>query len=221
MQLGFGIRQEDDRRTERIASRPSFDAIDKESRWMLVLGSAFVTALAVALWVNLSGTINTTETHVNAKLTAVPTSNTFEARPVTVVSPRSALPTNVARPTASTQATAFPTPAPTPVHYEPPRVPAAAPNYPPPLAIPAPDYVARDLRIAELKYEAEALDGFVRQIRNNPYVSHDAEPGGYVYQAWRYTRGNLLVQEKFDPYMKWLDQRRDEVRREKWRLEGR
>ncbi|MBV9656602.1 MAG: hypothetical protein JO295_00700 [Verrucomicrobia bacterium] len=99
--------------------------------------------------------------------------------------------------------------------------PMPLPLPPPASPLPTPDFAARDRRIAELKEEAEALDNFIRQIRNNPYVSHSAEPGHYGYYAWQFVRGSFLLQEKFDPYMKRLDKRRDELRREKWQLEGR
>ena len=108
---------------------------------------------------------------------------------------------------------------------EPARVPAlavaATPGYLAAIPQPTPDYEARDRRIIELKQEASTLDDFARNVRANPGVSHWAEPGHYRYEAWRYQRNGWTDSESLNKYLKWLDQRRDEVRREKWRLEGR
>ncbi len=75
------------------------------------------------------------------------------------------------------------------------------------------DYQAKDQRIKELKDHIDALDEEVRRIRTNPKDSR---------YWWHYAgRFNGIDQQAFDNYLKQLDQQRNDLRREKWRLEGR
>ncbi len=78
---------------------------------------------------------------------------------------------------------------------------------------PAIDYQAKDRRIKELKDRMDALDEDIRRIRTNPKNS-----GCWWHYYGSY---NGLDQQKLDAYLKQLDDQRNELRREKWRLEGR
>lgn len=207
LRLGLAL---NDPPVERAVDRGAFEEADADGRWLLLIGTLVTVCSLVAVW----GSRRQAPAQAPANL-----------RPVTATfTPRLAPPEPVAVPGAASRVASyrpitpelsFSAPAPRSAPAAIRAAPAVAP------AIPAPDYGARDRRITELKQEAEALDDFVRQIRNNPYVNHYAEPGNYVYEHWRYHRGNWLIQERFDSLMKQLDQRRNEVRREKWRLEGR
>lgn len=221
MQLGFGLREEDDLRGERIAARPDFEAVEKEGRWVLGFGSALAVALSVALWVKLSGTPKPPETRVDPARTVVPTQGRITSRPVIAPTVPAAFPTNVTRVTGPILATVSPTSASAPMHYEPPRVPAAVAGYPPPPTVPTPDYAARDRQIAELKRRSDSLDDLARNVRANSGNSHASDTGFPDYQAWRHQHNGWTNSESLNQYLKALDQHRDEVRREKWRLEGR
>lgn len=222
MQLGLGLREEDDRRAERIAARSAFDTLEKEGRWSLVLIGVFVTALMVAFGVHFSGTVTVPEPPAGAStFTVVPTPTPPMARPLATAPTRTLLPTDIARSAGLTQVTRSSMPPPAPIHYEPPQVPAVAPNYPPPPATPAPDYAARDRRIAELKRESDALDDHARNVRTNSGVSHLTGTQFPDYWAWRHQHNGWTNSGSLNQYLKSLDQYRNEVRREKWRLEGR
>ena len=75
-------------------------------------------------------------------------------------------------------------------------------------------YQEKDHRIQDLKTRMDALDDDIRLIQTNPQDSR---------YWWHYAgRGNGYVNlEKRDAYLKQLDQQRNDLRREKWRLEGR
>ena len=84
---------------------------------------------------------------------------------------------------------------------------------PPPAAMPTPvDYAARDRRIADLKARMEALDEDVRIVRE-----HSTDSRYY----WHYSSSRGVDQARRDAYLKELDQQRNDLRREKWALEGR
>ena len=78
----------------------------------------------------------------------------------------------------------------------------------------ATDYAARDRQIQSLKTQVDDLSEQVRRIRENPR--------DYRYY-WRYASSqyNGVDQAKLDVYLKELDRQRDDLRRQKWALEGR
>ncbi len=99
--------------------------------------------------------------------------------------------------------------------------PPAAPAMPLSQAVPASaamptpvDYQARDRQIENLKSQIDALDEQVRRIRVNPNDSR---------YRWRYdsSRFHGIDQAALDAYLKELDRQRNELRRQKWTLEGR
>lgn len=75
------------------------------------------------------------------------------------------------------------------------------------------DYAARDRQIASLKRQIDDLDERMRVLRTNPNDRYD----WWYYRGVRYGRDQL----SFDAYMKRLDEDRNELRRQKWQLEGR
>ena len=76
------------------------------------------------------------------------------------------------------------------------------------------DYQAKDQRIKELKEHIDALDEDVRRIRTNP-------EGQSILVALRERVTMESINKALDNYLKQLDQQRNDLRREKWRLEGR
>ncbi len=93
---------------------------------------------------------------------------------------------------------------------------SSLPSTAPPQAFPvvtAPviDYAARDRQIAQLKRQIDDLDERMRVARNNPERIY------YGRYSLRYSN----EQEKRDAYMKRLDDERNDLRRQKWQLEGR
>lgn len=88
---------------------------------------------------------------------------------------------------------------PLPVAYQP------ATQQTTPLA--TPDFAARDHQVQNLKSQIDALDEQIRSIRTNP--EHNPYWLAYYNQQSR------------DAYLKQLDQQRDDLRRQKWQLEGR
>lgn len=218
MQRGLALSDETERRAERVASQETFAKIEQSERWQ--------TVFAILLTVTVSlGTLGIylfnfgPPAPPRASLARVPSAqfSTGEFTPPPVSS-RPAAPAAMSatylQPRTMPSAASHVVTRGAPQASFPPAAPAVALS-------PAPDYAARDRRVESLKQEMNSLDDFIRQIRNNPYASHRAEPGHYHYEYWQYTRGNWLIQEHFEPYMKWLDARRDDLRREKWRLEGR
>ena len=98
------------------------------------------------------------------------------------------------------------------------RVAASAPPAPLAMAAPAtvyrppptPDYAARDRQIADLKQRIEAIDEKMRQARANP------QRYGFIRNSTDTSR-----QQSSDAYLAQLDQERNDLRRQKWQLEGR
>ena len=100
--------------------------------------------------------------------------------------------------------------------------PARAENFPAapvanfvPAATPYPvvDYAARDRQIADLKGRIDALDEQMRVVRSTP------RDGRYW---WHYGGTNGRVdQQRYDAYCQQIDNERNDLRRQKWRLEGR
>ena len=221
MQLGLGMRDEDDRRAERIATRPAFDSLEKESHWSLVMIGVLIATFMVALGVHFSGTANHAEMPRQQNAMAAPTLPPPTARPLAIASTRTSFPVDVAQSTGPTQVTSSSMPPPAPLHYDPHSTPFVAPNYSPPSAPATPDYAARDRRIAELKRESDALDDLARNVRANSGVSHFTGTQFPDYWAWRHQHHGWTNSESLNQYLKALDQYRNEVRREKWRLEGR
>ena len=76
------------------------------------------------------------------------------------------------------------------------------------------DHAARDRQIEDLKSRIETLDEEVRCVREHPtdsrYYWH------YYSSAYR-----GVDQAKRDAYLKELDKQRNDLRRQKWALEGR
>ncbi len=122
---------------------------------------------------------------------------------------------------------------PTQTNYAVKAAPPAQPYYPPaspPVAVvsvrdPLPvmegvpnspvNYQEKDRRIKELKDQGDALDEDVRRIRNNPR----SYPSWYSYYSGNGYNG--IDQQRLASYLKILDERRNDLRRKKWRLEGR
>ena len=78
---------------------------------------------------------------------------------------------------------------------------------------PTPDYAARDRQIQSLKTQVDALDEQIRCIRTNPKDNR---------YWWHYSgSSNGIDQQKLDAYLNQLDVQRNELRRQKWQLEGR
>ena len=76
------------------------------------------------------------------------------------------------------------------------------------------DPAARDRQVQNLKTQIDDLSEQVRRIRENPR--------DYRYY-WQYASSqyNGVDQAKLDAYLKELDRQRDDLRRQKWALEGR
>ena len=94
-------------------------------------------------------------------------------------------------------------------------LPPVATAPPPAVEVRAPGMSAedKDRRVEELKRQIDALDEKLRRIRVNPRGSPD---------WWHYSgRDNGINQQALDDYQKQLDRERNDLRREKWRLEGR
>ena len=91
---------------------------------------------------------------------------------------------------------------------------APATNYAPAATpLPVVDYAARDRQIADLKRRIDALDEQMRVVRSTPMDTR---------YSWRYYGSYGRVdQQRYDAYCKQIDEERDNLRREKWRLEGR
>ena len=78
-------------------------------------------------------------------------------------------------------------------------------------AMPIPvDYAARDRRIASLKQQIEEIDETMRRVRADPHWY------GIVKNSTDTSR-----QQASDVYLARLDKQRNDLRREKWALEGR
>lgn len=84
-----------------------------------------------------------------------------------------------------------------------------------PVATPFPtiDYAARDRQVAYLKKRIDELDEKMRVVRTNPRDSRY----WYCY-AGPYGRVDQL---RYDAFMKRIDDERNDLRRQKWQLEGR
>ena len=81
--------------------------------------------------------------------------------------------------------------------------------------LPAPvDHAERDRQVQNLKSQIDALDEQVRRIRENPKDSR---------YWWHYSspQYNGIDQARLDAYLKELDCQRNDLRRQKWALEGR
>ena len=89
------------------------------------------------------------------------------------------------------------------------RLPATAAPPPPPV-----DHATVDRQVQNLKSQIDALDEQVRRIRENPKDSQ---------YWWHYSSSqyNGIDQAKLDAYLKELDRQRNDLRRQKWALEGR
>ena len=85
-------------------------------------------------------------------------------------------------------------------------VPAATPY-------PVVDYAVRDRQIADLKRRIDALDEDIRVIRTNPR--------GYKYWWYYQWNGNRVDEASLNAYIDKLDKERNDLRRQKWQLEGR
>ena len=94
---------------------------------------------------------------------------------------------------------------PAPVHV----APAATPAPPPPV-----DYAAKDREIPSLKTRIDALDDQMRCIRTNP----DRNPYRPYYRIG--TSGSDY-RPTLEEYLDRVDQQRNDLRRQKWQLEGR
>ncbi len=82
-----------------------------------------------------------------------------------------------------------------------------------PAPVATPDYAARDRQVQSLKTQIDALDEQVRSIRANPKDNR--------YWWHYYGRFNGIDQQKLDAYLNTLDQERNDLRRQKWQVEGR
>lgn len=82
-----------------------------------------------------------------------------------------------------------------------------------PPAVPVIDHAARDRQIAALKTRIDQLDEDMRIARSRPQDYHSRRQ----FQ-WH---GNRVDQTSYDAYLKRLDAQRDDLRRQKWQLEGR
>ena len=81
----------------------------------------------------------------------------------------------------------------------------------PQVAMPTPvDYAARDRKIVDLKQRMEEIDETIRQVRANPHWY------GIVKNSTDTSR-----QQASDAYLDQLDKQRNDLRRQKWALEGR
>ena len=80
-----------------------------------------------------------------------------------------------------------------------------APSY----AAPPVDYAARDRQIASLQARIDDLDERIRRIRTNPD------------RYWYNRDYGVDRQQGMDRYLSQLDKERNELRRQKWQLEGR
>ena len=87
-------------------------------------------------------------------------------------------------------------------------VPAATP-------FPTVDYAARDRQVAALKKRIDNLDDQIRVARSRP---NDYPYSGRYYY---YRNDGMSQQQSADGYIKGLEEQRDELRRQKWQLEGR
>ena len=94
----------------------------------------------------------------------------------------------------------------------PPPTAAVQPAYQP-APVATPDYAARDRQIQGLKTQIDALDEQVRCIRTNPRDNR--------YWYYYYGRSNGIDQQALDAYLNNLDKQRNDLRRQKWQLEGR
>ncbi len=84
--------------------------------------------------------------------------------------------------------------------------PAAAP-----VAMPTPvNYAARDRQIADLKQRIEEIDETIRRVRADPHWY------GIIKNSTATSR-----QQSSDAYLDQLDKQRNDLRRQKWALEGR
>ena len=78
-------------------------------------------------------------------------------------------------------------------------------------AVPTPaDYAARDRQIAELKRRIEDIDETIRRVRADPHWY------GMIKNSTATSR-----QQTSDAYLDQLDKQRNDLRRQKWALEGR
>ena len=71
------------------------------------------------------------------------------------------------------------------------------------------DYAARDRQVASLQTHIDELDERIRRIRTNPD------------QYWYHRDYGVNRQQGMDRYLNQLDKERNELRRQKWQLEGR
>ncbi len=87
------------------------------------------------------------------------------------------------------------------------------PTYVPPVTpVPVVDYAARDREIARLKKQIDDLDEKMRVVRTNPRDSR---------YWWHYASDYGTNQRSYDACMKQIDDERNDLRRQKWALEGR
>ena len=88
------------------------------------------------------------------------------------------------------------------------RVPAATPY-------PTVDYAARDRQVASLKKQIDSLDDQIRVARSRP--------NDYIYPGVYGTHcgDSTSRQQAADGYIKSLEEERDNLRHQKWQLEGR
>ena len=80
-------------------------------------------------------------------------------------------------------------------------------------AVPMPtpvDYAARDREIAALKRQTDQIDETIRRVRADPHY-YGLIPGST----------NTARQQSSDAYLEQLDKQRNDLRRQKWALEGR
>lgn len=99
----------------------------------------------------------------------------------------------------------------------PPQMVATAPAFPvtqaagPAVPIPAPvNYAVRDRQIADLKARIEQIDETIRRVRADPH-----------YYGLIKGSTNTARQQSSDEYLDQLDKQRNDLRRQKWALEGR
>ncbi len=76
------------------------------------------------------------------------------------------------------------------------RPPVAAPATPPPV-----DYAARDRQIQALQKAIDSLDEQIRRYQTSSHYTFNQQTG--------------------DDYLKYVDKQRNDLRRQKWALEGR